>query len=94
MYNTTATSLGLSNLGRDDAKDFAYCGGGFQSSSGTKEQRQHEELRHSRQKTTLSSERWAYYRQRFNLWKQSFPKIFNSTISTILTSSPYLVAGQ
>lgn len=53
-YNTTPTSLGLSNLGRDDAKEFAYCGGSFQSLSGTKEQKQHEELRHSRQKTSSS----------------------------------------
>jgi hypothetical protein len=54
MYNPTPTSLGSSNLGRDNAKDFAYCGGGFQSSSGTKEQRPHEDLRHSRQKTSSS----------------------------------------
>jgi hypothetical protein len=53
-YNTTSTSLGLSNLGMHNAKEFAHCGGGFQSSSGRKEDRQHEELRDSRQKTSSS----------------------------------------
>ncbi len=56
-YNTTLTSLGLFDLGRDDARNFAFYGGGFQSSSGTKEQMQHEELQESRQKTSKSRQR-------------------------------------
>ena len=53
-HNTMPTCLGLSDLGRDKVKEFAYCGGGFQSSSSTKEQRQHEDLRESRQKASSS----------------------------------------
>jgi hypothetical protein len=53
-YHRAPTSLGLPDLERNNAKEFAYCGSGFQSSSGTKEQRQHEELRESRHKTSKS----------------------------------------
>jgi hypothetical protein len=53
-YHTMPTSLGLPNLGKDNAKEFAYCGGGLQSLNGTKEHRQHEDLRESRQKASSS----------------------------------------